>query len=248
MLLTGGMIIATLLAMNFDLFHSVGDISEQEARITIAEGMALTVLLGVGVAIFAWRRKSEAAQSDDLKNEVESLRDAAIRDPLTGLSNRRAVLDALRRAAKEGRQFALFILDLNHFKRLNDEFGHARGDRVLEVVAKRLRSAARPGDVLARLGGDEFGLIAWDVDRDACEQIGARIVAALKPEIRVAGTSHLLGVSIGVALFPEDNPLAFELLEDADAAMYRAKQSEDSMVVFFDTLSSAPRRRQSYGR
>ena len=104
----------------------------------------------------------------------------------------------------DGRKHSVFLIDLNDFKRVNDLHGHSLGDRVLQVVAERFRTAARPSDLLARLGGDEFAVLSYDVDRDTAHAIGLRFIATLASEIRVGGHLHEIGASIGAALIPDD--------------------------------------------
>ena len=95
-------------------------------------------------------------------------------------------------------------------------------------------SAARPSDLLARLGGDEFAVLSYDVDRPAAEAIGNRIAAALNTAISCEGHIHELGVAIGAALIPDDGVTSEAILRQADLAMYRAKEREESAVAFFD--------------
>jgi diguanylate cyclase (GGDEF)-like protein len=133
---------------------------------------------------------------------------------------------------QDGRQHALYLLDLDNFKRVNDQDGHAAGDRVLRVVVERFRSAARPTDFLARLGGDEFAVIAYDVDRPTAAAIGARLVTSLRTPIATE-RGHLVGVSIGVCMIPQDGITSEEVLAYADAAMYEAKAEGGSGVAFF---------------
>jgi diguanylate cyclase (GGDEF)-like protein len=130
---------------------------------------------------------------------------------------------------------AFYLLDLNGFKRVNDKHGHAVGDELLRIVAKRFRAVARKEDLVARLGGDEFAVLACDVEsREKATQIGERFVAALSEEITVAGRSHPIGVAIGVALYPEDGRLADEIMHHADLAMYKAKANKPSSLTFFE--------------
>jgi diguanylate cyclase (GGDEF)-like protein len=116
---------------------------------------------------------------------------------------------------------------------VNDHFGHAAGDCVLQVVAERFRRVARPADLLARLGGDEFAVLAYDVDRRGAATVGSRFVGALENKISVEGVGHDIGVSIGAVLIPKDCVTAQEILANADIAMYRAKGTERSALAFF---------------
>ena len=141
----------------------------------------------------------------------------------------------------DGRKHAFFLIDLNDFKRVNDLHGHALGDRVLQVVAERFRTAARPSDLLARLGGDEFAVISYDVDRDTAHAIGLRFIATLASEIRVGGHLHEIGASIGAALIPDAGTTAEEIIHNADLAMYRAKGQDRPSLVFSEPTASHPR-------
>jgi diguanylate cyclase (GGDEF)-like protein len=166
-----------------------------------------------------------------------------MQDPLTGLPNRRAMLAALAEATagprSDGRRHAFFLLDLNEFKRVNDLYGHAEGDHVLQVVVERFRKASRPTDVLARFGGDEFALLAYDVDRDAADAIGHRFIGALKSNIWVDGHAHEVGVSVGATLIPDDGVTVHEILRNADLAMYRAKEQGLSLLMFFEAVANS---------
>jgi diguanylate cyclase (GGDEF)-like protein len=133
----------------------------------------------------------------------------------------------------EGRKHAFFLIDLNDFKRVNDLHGHTLGDRVLQVIARRIRKTVRPSDLLARLGGDEFALLCYDVDREAASAIALRLIENLEREIRVGDDSYKIGASIGVALIPADGANTDDVIHHADLAMYRAKGEDRSSVEFF---------------
>jgi diguanylate cyclase (GGDEF)-like protein/PAS domain S-box-containing protein len=151
-------------------------------------------------------------------------------DALTGLANRAALHDELRsalhRARIHDRELALLFVDLDDFKRVNDEHGHHAGDALLRAVAERLRGVVRPSDLLARPGGDEFTLLVKDVPADAAAigtDLAARIVAALREPIVIDGIALEIRASVGVSSFPRDAVSAEDLLRHADAAMYVAK-------------------------
>jgi diguanylate cyclase (GGDEF)-like protein len=150
---------------------------------------------------------------------------AATTDALTGLANRVRLRELVER--HRSRPAALLFCDLDHFKELNDRYGHATGDQVLRAVALRMADAVRAGDHLVRLGGDEF--VAWCPDlrdpRDA-DVVGGRILHALTAPVVVAGTFHDVGCSIGVAIADPDDGHHVDLdqlLDQADRALYRAK-------------------------
>ncbi|HEU4974516.1 MAG TPA: diguanylate cyclase [Baekduia sp.] len=151
-------------------------------------------------------------------------------DSVTGLANRAALHDELRsalhRARVHDREVAVLFVDLDDFKRVNDEHGHLTGDALLRAVADRLRSVVRPSDLLARPGGDEFALLVKDVPRDAMAigtDLAARIVAALREPLHAEGIPMDVRASVGISTYPHDAGTAEDLLRHADAAMYVAK-------------------------
>ena len=249
LLIAAVMLVSTLLALEYDLFSFVAELSEPQRRISLAEAVFLTVLLALCLVAFVLRRLSEekrdVVRDVAAKSELRKLRALASEDPLTGLANRRTLVSALTAAApafSDGRKHALFLIDLDHFKRINDRYGHSLGDRVLQVVAERLRTVTRPRDLLARLGGDEFGVLSYDVDRDFALEIGLRFVEALDREIVVGGHSFRIGISIGAAVIPDDGTAAEEIIENADLAMYAAKSAPASSLVFFEPGANYPQR------
>jgi diguanylate cyclase (GGDEF)-like protein/PAS domain S-box-containing protein len=143
---------------------------------------------------------------------------AAFHDPLTGVANRKRFFDALASCPSGG---AVLYCDLDRFKPVNDQLGHAAGDELLRGVASRLASCVRAGDVVARLGGDEFAVLCPDASAADADALVARIDHALREPFTVAGTEVQVGVSIGVGV--TDRPLDEATLEAADDALYRAK-------------------------
>lgn len=160
-------------------------------------------------------------------------------DKLTGLANRAAFEEHLKTALEDGRQldrrFALILVDLDHFKEVNDGLGHDAGDALLKAVATRLSGCVRNGDVVARMGGDEFAAILFgDVDRDVLEKVAERMLRAIQAPFAYAGREILPGGSIGVARFPVDGQRSAELFKSADLALYRAKRGGRRSIHFFD--------------
>jgi diguanylate cyclase (GGDEF)-like protein/PAS domain S-box-containing protein len=164
---------------------------------------------------------------------------AALRDPGTGLANRRAIEDHLRAtlASDEpsGTALAVLMCDLDDFKAINDAHGHAVGDAVLREVASRLRAAVRRSDVVGRLGGDEFVVLCpMDEGRAVLDQVAARVVTDMAVPMVVRGIEVRLGCSVGAAVAGSDGREAIELLHDADLALYRAKAAGKGRVVWSD--------------
>jgi chemotaxis family two-component system sensor kinase Cph1 len=159
------------------------------------------------------------------KTQLEQM---ALRDPLTGLANRlmfeRAIQNAIRLAIKDGTLSAVFVLDLDKFKPVNDAMGHAAGDELLIEVARRLTALMRSRDLVARLGGDEFAILQLDLRnvQDA-DQTAERILKEIRRPFIIQGQSIGIGVSIGVSMCPNHATEHDELLEGADLALYQAK-------------------------
>lgn len=167
------------------------------------------------------------------KKAEEAIRNLAFVDTLTNLPNRRFLLDRLRQGLancrRHGHHGALLFIDLDHFKAVNDTYGHEAGDKLLCEVAQRLRQSVREGDTVARLGGDEFVVMLeelGDTEETAAEKglaIGEKILAALNEPFEIDGDTHQNTPSIGVSCFGAEDERAEDLLRRADAAMYRAK-------------------------
>lgn len=182
----------------------------------------------------------------ELKAAEENLRRLAHFDPLTHLPNRVLLMDrleiALKQTQRRDRLLAVCFLDLDGFKAVNDQWGHALGDRLLIEVAQRLSAAVRAGDTVARLGGDEFVLLIVDLSTIAeLEQILARVLTTLAGPLPLDGHEARIGASIGVTIYPLDETGADGLLRHADHAMYRAKQGGRGRYEFFDPTNLAER-------
>lgn len=175
---------------------------------------------------------------DNISEREAHIRHQASHDSLTGLPNRshalRTLQDALGRARAAGGACAVLMLDLDHFKEINDTLGHAFGDTVLTVVTERLRGTVREGDLLARLGGDEFIVVLEGAGEEAAIERAWDLVQALDRPLRVAGgqAQVSVNVSIGVAVYPEHADLPDVLLRRADIAMYEAKQAHARVAVY----------------
>src|SRR4051794_7766000 len=161
---------------------------------------------------------------------------ASLHDSLTGLPNRKYLLrhadEALAAARYQRSGLALCLLDLDRFKEVNDTLGHHVGDRLLQLVATRLRAAVRPTDVVARLGGDEFAVMFSDVDPVETERLTRRLLAAFDEVFAADGMFFDLDVSIGVALHPQHADDFEALLRRADVAMYLAKHGRSGFRVY----------------
>jgi diguanylate cyclase (GGDEF)-like protein len=168
------------------------------------------------------------------QQRIETL---AYRDVLTGLPNRlllsQRVDFALRMVERNGGQFAVFFLDLDRFKNINDSMGHSFGDRVLVEVAARIGACLRDVDTLCRLGGDEFVLFLQEADSSGAEACAQRVLHAMAEPFVLDGMNFSVGCSIGVALYPDDGKTLDELIQYADTAMYRAKERGRGSFRFY---------------
>jgi diguanylate cyclase (GGDEF)-like protein len=182
------------------------------------------------------------------KQTEAHLRHLATHDPLSGLANRALFQDSLTRsialARRNQQTLAIMLLDLDHFKAVNDALGHATGDLLLRGVAARLTSCVREGDVVARLGGDEFViLLSGATDAQGAADIAGRILSALSKPIPVGVAELPVGASIGISLYPKHGEDPDALLKNADSAMYRAKECRGRYEFWSD--AGLPRDRPS---
>lgn len=190
-----------------------------------------------------------------LTQTVNTLEFFALHDALTGLPNRRCLLERLVQACRSSAQqpsyCALLFMDLDHFKQLNDTLGHDVGDALLQQVSVRLLQCVRPGDCVARLGGDEFvvlldALSAERVQATAQAQaVALNILQTLRPSYQLKQHTCHNTLSIGAVLFAGDAELAGDLLKKADLAMYRAKSLGRNQVCFFDKAMLGPDTRRA---
>jgi diguanylate cyclase (GGDEF)-like protein len=170
----------------------------------------------------------------------ERIRHDALHDALTGLPNRALLLerlsDAIARADAEGRSLALFFLDVDHLKVLNDTLGHEAGDELLRAIGPRLRAVLRPEDTIARFGGDEFAVLCESVGDEAhALRVAERLVRAFARPFEVRGEPRFCSTSVGVVVSdPNGSRGPAELLSDADAALYRAKERGRGRHEVFD--------------
>lgn len=172
------------------------------------------------------------------KEAANQLAKLAHFDPLTGLTNRARMRDELERmilaARRSGKQLAIVFLDLDHFKRVNDTLGHEAGDNLLQVIAQRLLSAVRESDCVARLGGDEFVLLLPNIEQtEDVSIVTGKVNKFCSEPVMLYGQKMMVGVSMGVSLFPDDGTDAVSLLRSADSALYHAKELGRGNAQFY---------------
>ncbi len=176
--------------------------------------------------------------TERMKAEAE-IRQIAFYDRLTGLPNRTLWMarleEAFVRAEQGADRFALLFVDLDRFKNVNDNHGHEVGDRLLQLVAERLKNSIRDSDILARLGGDEFVVLLNEIhDSDEVINICKRIFANLESQFELNGYRCFVTCSIGIAIYPHDGSDPQTLLKNADTAMYRSKGQGRNQFIFYD--------------
>jgi diguanylate cyclase (GGDEF)-like protein len=175
----------------------------------------------------------------------ETLRQQSIHDPLTGLHNRRYLQEVMQRelarTERKKNMLAVIILDVDHFKRFNDTYGHEAGDAVLRNLAQLIGRQIRGSDIACRYGGEEFILVlpeaSLSIARQRCELLRE---AALGMRVMLSGqTLGPVSISLGLALFPQHGNTVEELIQAADAALYRAKQTGRNRLMIADEASKA---------
>lgn len=224
-------ILAVLHVMDFPFVQAVPTEAEMNLARNIVAFFNLAVVSGMAF-IYEF---TAAALKRERDLEHEKYIQLAKTDPLTGLANRRNFDDMLKERANlygaqiPPRRFALGCLDLDGFKPINDQYGHAVGDEVLRVISERLRAALRGSDFVGRHGGDEFMLLLDSVgSQEALEAMADRMLSSIAQPIKTsAGIVGVTG-SLGFAMFPLDAVEIQDLMKAADDAMYTAKQKRDS--------------------
>lgn len=183
--------------------------------------------------------KRKVAESE-LKQQKNILQYQASHDSLTALPNRLLFHDRLNqaiiKATQNQKQLAIFFIDLDRFKQINDSLGHDIGDKVLKIVSTKLLNIMREGDTLARLGGDEFTVLMEDLHNfDDAIILAKKILKSLIEPMQIDGHTLYISTSIGISLFPQDNREANNLLKYADAAMYKAKDEGRDNFQFYSS-------------
>ena len=168
-----------------------------------------------------------------LQEKIGKLNLASITDPLTGLRNRRGTQDAVDHLQASGTPFSVLALDIDHFKQVNDTYGHTAGDKVIQDVAQLMRDCSRPGDILCRNGGEEFLILLPGVAPTEAVIVAERLRqrTAEREFPQVGGIT----MSAGVAQWPTSGPDVVQVFHAADAALYAAKQQGRNRVVLHGT-------------
>ena len=243
--IAGCSLIVSALALHFQIPHRLAQQSLGRNGATSDALVLFLASLAIGLIVFTSRR-----WKDTVRESAQAAAHRALYDPLTGLPNRillhERLTEALAKARQHEARVAVLFIDLDRFKAVNDNFGHAAGDHLLTAVAERLRFAVRNEDVLARLGGDEFVVVCQEVTYTGeAETIAERLLMALAHPFFVKNAELAVSASVGIAF--SDNmsrgrkESAETLLHDADAAMYRAKSQGHGRYTIFDRTMKADR-------
>ena len=213
---------------------AVGEMEEQEWTLVRRDGARTPINLAMRAVTTDTGEVSGfvsiAFDITERRQMLDYVTHLATHDQLTGLAGRALLQDktvqAVELARRYGTKVAVFVIDLDHFKRLNDSLGHAAGDQLLIEAARRLSRSVRSTDVVARVGGDEFVVVMPDITTVAdVEQCAANLVARLAPEISIEEHLVQLTASVGVCIYPDFAADAKHLLKRADSAMYAAKEN-----------------------
>ncbi|MEG3085884.1 putative bifunctional diguanylate cyclase/phosphodiesterase [Sphingomonas sp. PB4P5] len=242
-LFTGAITVAAIL-----LFVGTGSAALSAALRSYVSGgagpehsLVIALLLNVALILFGWRRHRDLAAEVDVRTAAEERAQLlASKDPLTGFLNRRCLAEEgaamFVRAQKRGKAMAMIMLDLDHFKTINDMHGHATGDALLQLVAEEIAAAMPAIALTARFGGDEFacGFLFEPDHPDTVERIAERLISRFAQPLHVGGLQLHVSASIGVARSDFDCASIDALMRAADIAMYAAKNSGRNRYAWFD--------------
>lgn len=217
---------SALIVLSVSSLHSVS---------RVAIGLAIATLFAVGIRLVLSVRRLQALSHERHRQSVT--------DDLTGLNNRRYLFQVLDNFFAEcdewvtpERTLAFLFVDLNHFKEINDSFGHPAGDQLLKHLGARLATSLRTTDLLVRIGGDEFAVVLIDGDAEYANEVAERLTASLKEPFQLDIVSATISASIGIAMAPADATDSAGLVWCADAAMYRAKQGSTPFTSYEQNL------------
>jgi len=177
--------------------------------------------------------------SDTIQNLEREMMNSALRDPLTQLPNRQLLNTRLQETKaysdRHETPFTLFMIDLDFFKEVNDEYGHPVGDKLLQLVARRMQSVIRKTDFVARLGGDEFALVQPNIKHpDDSGLLAEKLIYALSAPYDVEGRILEIGASVGMAVYPDNADNLDDLIKNSDLALYRSKAAGKKIYSFYE--------------
>lgn len=227
------------LTQNADAEIRVAKAAEDLKRVNVKLANEIAVRVGIESELDTIKADLATVRDDLLQAQVteRQAQQLALTDTLTGLANRasyeQALNQGLAQARRQGWGLAVMFIDVDKFKNINDSHGHEMGDKVLLMVANRLQSFIRDGDMVSRWGGDEFVCLLLEVkDQNDVLGLARKLAVRVAEAVTFNGITLHIKISIGIALFPADGDTAQLLIKHADTAMYQAKGSARQVVLF----------------
>lgn len=222
---------ATLL-LEKSIEHAYGSAAHLGTELLLAVGFLQLMGFATIYQLYRYRHQVRLAQTEyERRLEMQrAMEEMATHDSLTGLPNRQ-VLDEqmdsrIAEARRFGRKLAVLFVDLDNFKQINDTFGHALGDELLKVASQRMLACLRSYDLLVRFAGDEFVVVLTNIaDTKEVDRVATKLIETMRPRVELDGNEMRVSASIGISLFPDDCDTVHDLLRQADAAMYTAKEA-----------------------
>jgi diguanylate cyclase (GGDEF)-like protein len=242
-----GLHFTAMTAVSVDPFVTGAMIADPQVIATMAVAVAGVTLIIVGTGVASYM-----IDTDTSEKNLDTLRQMALNDALTGLPNRTNFTDYLanevERARYDRRQLAVLGIDLDKFKEINDLRGHDAGDQALRIIAERLVDVLKDGEFVARVGGDEFAAVKRFANPHELDDFVARLEAELFRPMQIDDFEVVTGASIGVSVYPQDGDTAARLTGNADLAMYRAKADIARAVCFYEAeMDERTRARRNLG-
>ena len=213
-------------------------VRERQPHVLVRERPDGTVLDVRGVPLEDGGFVTTYMDITERRRSEEKIAHMALHDSLTGLANRVLLNSKIEQAlarVKRGEMVAIHLLDLDHFKNVNDTLGHPAGDKLLKEAAARLQSLVRETDTIARMGGDEFAILQVAITQPAdATALASRVIEAVSLPYELDGREAIIGTSVGIAVGPDDGLLSEQLMRNADLALYRAKGDGRGTYRFFE--------------